>query len=300
MNPPLACIIITTHRRPDLVATAVRSALAQTYDPLEIIVIDDNGKGTDAQQQTEKNLALFAKDARLRYLIQESNQGGAIARNHAATASRAKYITFLDDDDEYYPEKVATQVNALETEETDICLCTAEFYAPDSTLSHYKGLPVGRNLEEFLIKGHAMTNMIMVKRELYLAVGGFIKSPRYDDHLLMLRLLMASEKNAVIISTPHHRINLHDGERMSNNDKAHAAMINKHEKEHAAAQSLPQNIQRTVRHRQAREMLRFSIAEQGILRFFVQTLSLIVSARSGYELKESLRHAAKTAFNRYS
>jgi len=102
----LVTVVIPTRNRPDLVARAVQSALAQTYPDLEVIVVVD---GPD--QATVDGLNAIA-DPRLTVLALESNIGAARARNLGVERARGSWIAFLDDDDHWMPEKVAVQMAA--------------------------------------------------------------------------------------------------------------------------------------------------------------------------------------------
>lgn len=97
--------IIPTRDRPGLVVRAVRSALAQTHDDIEVIVIVD---GPDLA--TEKTLEQFASDKRLKVICLPEAVGAAQARNIGAETARGGWIAFLDDDDEWIPEKTEIQM----------------------------------------------------------------------------------------------------------------------------------------------------------------------------------------------
>lgn len=96
--------VIPTRGRPGLVVRAVRSALAQTYQDLEVIVIVD---GPD--QATEKTLEQF-EDERLKVIALPIGVGAAQARNIAAESARGDWVAFLDDDDEWVSEKIEIQM----------------------------------------------------------------------------------------------------------------------------------------------------------------------------------------------
>jgi glycosyltransferase involved in cell wall biosynthesis len=96
--------IIPTRGRPDLVVRAVRSALAQTYEDLEVIVVVD---GPDPA--TEKTLGQFG-DKRWKVISLPDTVGAAQARNIGAESARGGWIAFLDDDDEWVPEKTEIQM----------------------------------------------------------------------------------------------------------------------------------------------------------------------------------------------
>src|SRR5688500_20069010 len=103
---PLVPVVIITHTCVDYVGRAIRSALAQTWSPLEVIMVDDGS--TDA---TAGLIAGF-DDARLRYVRQE-NAGPNAARNHGVRLARGDFIAFLDCDDWWVPEKISRQMARL-------------------------------------------------------------------------------------------------------------------------------------------------------------------------------------------
>lgn len=105
---PLVSVILPTYNRAHLIAESILSVLAQTYKNFELIVVDDGS--TD---NTDAVIAQFS-DSRIRY-IQQPNRGRSNARNHALSLARGELITFLDSDDLYLPEKIACQVEYLQS-----------------------------------------------------------------------------------------------------------------------------------------------------------------------------------------
>jgi glycosyltransferase involved in cell wall biosynthesis len=99
-------VVIPTRNRPELVQRAVHSALAQDYEDLEVVVVVD---GPDSA--TEMVLASIA-DKRLRVIVLPEPVGAASARNLGVTAAWGDWIAFLDDDDEWLPEKTTLQMKA--------------------------------------------------------------------------------------------------------------------------------------------------------------------------------------------
>lgn len=102
----LVSVIIPTYNRSHLIGDSIHSVLVQTYSNLEVIVVDDGS--TD---NTEEVIAAIS-DTRLRY-VRQPNCGRSNARNHALSLATGKYITFLDSDDLYLPNKVEMQVAFL-------------------------------------------------------------------------------------------------------------------------------------------------------------------------------------------
>lgn len=102
---PLVTIIVRTKDRPILVETALKSIFAQTYRPIEVIVINDGGCDLDA-----KALKGILGDVLMNYIRLENNSGRAHAGNIGIIKAEGKYIGFLDDDDKFYPEHIETLV----------------------------------------------------------------------------------------------------------------------------------------------------------------------------------------------
>lgn len=103
-------VVITTYQRPDACERAVRSVLAQTLEPLEVIVCDD-GSTDDTQQRFEEWASVNPK---LRYLRLERNVGSpGAARNLGIKHARGDWVAFLDDDDEWLPTKLEVQSRYL-------------------------------------------------------------------------------------------------------------------------------------------------------------------------------------------
>lgn len=99
LEPPLISIVIPTYNRDDLVGPAVESALAQTHERCEVIVVDDGS--TD---RTPEVLARFASKIKV---IRQENKGLAGARNTGIRAASGEFVGFLDSDDLWEPPLVA-------------------------------------------------------------------------------------------------------------------------------------------------------------------------------------------------
>ena len=116
VSEPLVSVVIPTHKRPQLLQRALRSVIRQSYENLEIIVVDDG-----VSDEAEQVVAEFG-DYRIRYLRHDRNRGGAAARNTGIRAATGKYIAFLDDDDEWEPEKIRAQLAALSRFDAVLCM----------------------------------------------------------------------------------------------------------------------------------------------------------------------------------
>jgi len=109
-------VIIPNHNYGRYVGAAIESALAQTYPPLEVIVVD-NGSTDDSRAVLEK-----FDHPKLRVVFQE-NKGQSGARNVALALARGDLIGFLDADDVWLPEKLSKQVALFSDPEVVLVYC---------------------------------------------------------------------------------------------------------------------------------------------------------------------------------
>lgn len=129
MKTALVSVIIPSHNRPMHILKAVTSVLQQTYPHLEVIVVDDG---------STHPITLPLEDARVRLLRNETARGVAAARNQGLQAAHGEYLCFLDDDDFYYPDKLARQVTWLNMHpETDMVVSQVEYVYQDGRRACY-------------------------------------------------------------------------------------------------------------------------------------------------------------------
>ncbi len=105
---PLVSVIVPTYNRPDMLMATLESVLNQTYQPLEIIVVNDGGL------EVENLAGWLNRQGNITYVKHDRNRGLAAARNTGIKLARGKYLAYLDDDDLFYPEHLETLVTALE------------------------------------------------------------------------------------------------------------------------------------------------------------------------------------------
>lgn len=110
LHDPLVSVVVPTYNRGRLLPRCIESILAQTYQNLEVLVVDDGS--TD---DTRDVVGGLAADARVRYLPLPTNQGANAARNAGIRQSTGALVAFLDSDDEWLSEKLAVQVDAFRT-----------------------------------------------------------------------------------------------------------------------------------------------------------------------------------------
>ena len=214
----LVSIVIPTRNRPDLLARALTSAVHQTYPRLEIIVVND-----DSSMDVAPTIERFHDD-RIRLLRHEGSKGCPAARNMGIVHAQGRYIAFLDDDDEWTPDKIAAQMSDLAEKEQryKVSYCLREICHEESkkaTRVHTQGWD-GDHLDQ-LIAGaiRPPPSCFLVARECLEQVGGFREDLRnLEDRELWIRLAQYYE--FAFVDRFLVRMHVGHGIRMSDNKEA--------------------------------------------------------------------------------
>jgi glycosyltransferase involved in cell wall biosynthesis len=105
---PTISIVLPTYNRAHLLERAIRSALTQTFDDWELLIVDDGS--TDRTEEVVRSY----HDPRFRYIRRDRNYGLLAARNTGIrSAAAGPFIAFLDDDDEWLPRKLEKQLEVF-------------------------------------------------------------------------------------------------------------------------------------------------------------------------------------------
>lgn len=110
-------VVIPTFNRAREIPGALKSVFAQTYQPFEVIVVDDG-----SVDSTEEALAPFMQQ--IRY-IKTVNRGVSAARNRGILEAKGEWIAFLDSDDTWEPAKLQRQAEALQRNGSKVCFCAS-------------------------------------------------------------------------------------------------------------------------------------------------------------------------------
>lgn len=188
MNNPLLSIIIPTYNRPHLLSRAVNSALGQTLEDIEVIVVDD----------ASPEPVQLPEHPQLSIIRLPQNSGGAVARNTGAKAARGRWITFVDDDDELLPHMAQVSLKALAKTDLPkpvVVLSGIEVVNENGEVIKKRippTLPKGSHFHLEKIepgKSFHCKQTMVVERDVLLEIGGFDESFRSRVHSeLFLRL----------------------------------------------------------------------------------------------------------------
>lgn len=188
----LISVVITTYSRTDALKRAIDSVLQQTYKNIEIIVVDDN---CDINiKNTVKEIVQSYKNCNIRLLCNSYNMGGALSRNEGIKASNSNYIAFLDDDDEYLPEKLRLQYDLFKnTNDSNLALVYGycREIKDNGTKRDYKYDYSGNCIYEAMLDCIAATSQWMCKKNALINVGMFSDVPCKQDSTVIIKLLLA-------------------------------------------------------------------------------------------------------------
>jgi glycosyltransferase involved in cell wall biosynthesis len=107
-NNPLVSVVIPTFNRPNLLVRALKSAFMQTLDAIEVIVV------MDGPDEATLQILQTIRDPRLQVRTLSQHGGAPDARNAGVSEARSRWIAFLDDDDEWLPQKLELQLNTAQ------------------------------------------------------------------------------------------------------------------------------------------------------------------------------------------
>ncbi|MEP6909247.1 MAG: glycosyltransferase [Actinomycetota bacterium] len=184
---PSFSVVVAAYNVAGFVAEAVASALGQTRPPREVIVCDDG-----SEDDLESALELFRKRI---VLLRKENGGEGSAKNAGARAASGDFVAILDADDVYLPERLAALAE-LASARPDLDVLTTD------AILEVDGEPVRRcyttdlpfevdDQRSAILRRNFVFGLAAVRRERFLAAGGFDESLRYaTDWDLWARLIL--------------------------------------------------------------------------------------------------------------
>lgn len=188
---PLISVVIPTHSGSQVICRAVDSVLSQTYPNVEVLVVDDNGKGTGEQIATEKQMRKYASDSRVKYVVHEVSCHGSAARNTGVKNSSGQYIALLDDDDYFMPNNLQEHYDTLLNLDDSYGLSFCGMHIirdkiEEDILSKYEG----DVLVDFLMgRIRVGSSLVMIIRSVYEEFNGFDESfKRHQDWEFLTRI----------------------------------------------------------------------------------------------------------------
>lgn len=174
----LISIVIPTYKRRDELERALKSIASQTYSNLETIVVDDNAGNLDYRASVEKIVSRFSG---VKLVKNRTNLGGALSRNAGVKKAQGELIAFLDDDDEYTPDRIKKQYELyLEHKKSNpgLIFCNNATFDPSVNAIY-----------QHMCKIIATTSTWLIPKKVIEDLGYFEQSPSEQDTIFVLKLL---------------------------------------------------------------------------------------------------------------
>lgn len=187
---PLVTVYIPTRNRSKLLARAVRSVLDQSYPDLELIIVDDASED-DTKEVIKKSVIVNDTSKRIIYFRLDTPSGACAARNVAIEAATGRFITGLDDDDYFAPDRIARLVQAFDPAASSFVF--GGFFSEIEVAGMNIKVPVHSRRKAVLrelLKKNMVGNQVLTLTKRMRAVGGFDSALlAWQDHDLWIRLV---------------------------------------------------------------------------------------------------------------
>lgn len=206
---PLVSVVIPTHNRAPLLLRAIESVLAQTHQYLDVIVVDDRSADETGE------IVSRIEDPRVRLVVPEARLGVADARNRGIAHAVGRFVSFLDDDDEWLESKVERQLAAFGGSEPPALVYTG-LWIDDGKTRRFGVMELGEDPFEQLLMfpGPVTTSGFMIDRD---RVGDELwfdpSVATFDDGELLLRI--SRRWPVAVVADPLYVWHHHEGPRLS-------------------------------------------------------------------------------------
>lgn len=276
-------VIITTYGRTgEYLRTAIESVYNQTYKPIEIIVVDDNGLNTEIQIM---NAAICKEFADLKYVINHTNMGAQYSRNIGILESKGEYVAFLDDDDLWDNRKIEFQMPLFNEEDIGLVYCYGYVFWNDdlSNLQPYVLSEEGKEItfEELLSRDSiGTTSQALIRKSCFAKIGLFdVDFPARQDYEMWLRISKYYQIKGCYIPLFYHR--MHSGEQISkNNSKAitgQKKILEKYSKDYRYNRKAKSNVYYRI--------ARLYYLDRNLSMFSIYIIKSVINAPYNYAIK---------------
>jgi GT2 family glycosyltransferase len=181
---PFISVVMPAYNRAHVILAAVESVRRQTLTDWELVVVDDGS--TDDTVEVVQRLA--DEDSRIR-VVSQSKSGVSVARNAGIAASHGEIVAFIDSDNQWREDYLEVSASGMAHYGVPVTYTGIKRYEDHGRIQ-YVGVQAGR---DYLLDGLSFIdlNVLMVRRDLLVAVGGFDESlRRWVDYDLVLRLML--------------------------------------------------------------------------------------------------------------
>jgi glycosyltransferase involved in cell wall biosynthesis len=217
----LLSILIPTYKRPQLLVQALESVAAQTRPADEVIVIDNDGAKSAANTVEMFNERL----PNLKYLPSSAKNGAAYSMNVGAQAATGSWLVYLDDDD-YWDREYLASVEDVISEGGSDCVITWIAYDIDGVISGGKRMPRSITIEELIKNGNPgfIGSNIAIEKSLYDRLEGLDESMPSSPDLDFLIRIVESGATYRVIEKELTFLHQHSGPRLTDQSTGYRAI----------------------------------------------------------------------------
>lgn len=219
----MVSVIITTYKRPpEILERAMQSVLSQTCPDWELLVVDDSPPDYAQRPDVESAVRQYEPYG-VRYLPHERNLGANAARNTGLAAAKGDFVAYLDDDDEWLPEKLEKQLEAMEKYGADTALiyCGRMVHNDTDGSTHEAKTTFldGEVFDRLMVSNFiGSTSYPLLRTAALREIGGFdLDLPASQDFDVWLRI--AQKHKVGFVREPLAKYHIHDGETITGNPK---------------------------------------------------------------------------------
>jgi glycosyltransferase involved in cell wall biosynthesis len=182
----LVSIIIPTFRRKNVTSRAVKSCLSQTYENIEVIVINDELGDSEFTELINS----FANESRVVFHTMPHSGHPGKVRNFGIHQSKGEWIAFLDSDDYWGPNKLKLQLEKHLKNHAS-AICSNAFIVGTQNLLLDSKIPAEISLNQLLSRNLVINSSVLIKRKLLTEIGGVVESASTlgaEDYATWLRV----------------------------------------------------------------------------------------------------------------
>lgn len=218
---PLVTVIIPTYKRePEMIAKSINSVLNQSYDNIELIIIDDSPKDYSFRIKVKDYIENLNKK-QIRYIQHKTNLGANAARNTGIKNANGKFIAFLDDDDEWEFNKLELQIKEFTNERIGLVYCKARVInTTDETVRPMINIIRKGNYFKELLKQNFIgsNSFVVIRSDVIRTVGMYDENlTSNQDYDLFIRISQQYEISGVNKTLVNYYV--HGNERISTDSK---------------------------------------------------------------------------------
>lgn len=197
----LVSVIIPTYKGSKCLSRAINSVLNQVGVDFEVLVVDDNNPDSDERKKTEIVMKDYVNDDRVIYLKHPCNMNGSVARNTGIAKAKGEIISFLDDDDFYFPDRLAKCLKRIIETNSDIVYTNTLITKENIPCGYTRAEREGNLFYDLMVNENLFGtgSNLFIKKDTILKNGGFCESlPRQQDYEFLLRQFSFGSKVSAV------------------------------------------------------------------------------------------------------